>query len=73
MLIDLGAPAKAADGGIAVGQGQLAAIFHHHVVVKFVAQVLPQLDRLAVKGDALFGEIVERYTAVLRAVLPLPR
>ena len=44
MLIDLGAPAKAAHRGIAVGQSQLSAIFHHHVIVKFIAEIVVELD-----------------------------
>ena len=58
MLVDLGAPAKATNCRIAVSERQLPAILKHDVVVKFIAQVLPQLDRLTVKSNAFFGEVV---------------
>ena len=44
MLVHFGSPTKAADRRVAMGQGKLATIFHHHVVVKFITQIIKQLD-----------------------------
>ena len=71
MLIDLCAPSKTTDRGIAVGQSQLAAVLHHDVVPEFVAQVLIELDRVAVKFDASFSQIIRSNDrSVARGIPP---
>ncbi len=58
MLVDLGAPAAGADGGVGVGQGEMAAFGIEDVVAEVVAEVLVEGERLVVEAHALRRQVV---------------
>ncbi|MNF97675.1 hypothetical protein D3C84_805120 [compost metagenome] len=58
VLVDLGALAERAHGGIGVGQGQLAALGVHDVEIEFVGQALEHPHRLGIETHAFAGQVV---------------
>ena len=58
VLVHLGAPAHGPDGGIGVGQRQMAALGVLQVEVQLVAQPAPEIQRLGVELHTLRGEVV---------------
>ncbi|MNC38062.1 hypothetical protein D3C75_866520 [compost metagenome] len=58
VLVDLGALAEGAHGGVGVRQGELAALGIHDVEVELVRQVLEHAHRFCVKAHTLTGEVV---------------
>ena len=57
-LVDLGAPVHRAQGGVGVGQRQVAPLAEHHVDVQLHRHLLIQVHRAVVEGHPFGGEVV---------------
>ena len=58
MLVDLGPPARRAQRGVGMGEGEMAALGIHDVDVELDRQAAEQLDRFLVEGDTLRRQVV---------------